>query len=137
MLYIIEGTRMKEIEEALNKKQVELGKLQREVDTLRAALGIMREQKNHTKPEIIPRSQPQMAAAVLEAAGNALHVGDIATQLDLQFGKKVAKQNLGVLLYRYAQRGKLFYKDTRKPNTYGLIKWRLLPHQQEKREVVQ
>ena len=115
---------MKEIEQALSEKLKQLEQVQREVDTLRSALQIVRDNSGRSPAPILPHSQPQMAVAILEAAGHPLHAKDIASQMRQRFGASVNKVNLGVLLYRYQQRGKHFYKVPGKPNTYGLLKWR-------------
>lgn len=122
--------RMKDIYKTLAEKQKQLELLQREIDALRLAAKILGDESVKTSPEGKP-SQPQMAVAVLEANGKPMHVHSIVEQIHKKFGVKIKTNNLAVLLYRYAQRGKHFYKDVRKGNTYGLIRWQAIAPQQE------
>ena len=117
--------RMKDIHKLLNEKRKQLEQLQRDVDALAIAAGLLSDERP-LDVEIRARSQPQLVIGILEAAGEPLHVKQIAEKLHKEFRKKVKKTNLGVLLYRYAQRGKHFYKVAGKPNTYGLLEWRPL-----------
>lgn len=118
--------RMMDIHKLLNEKRKELEQLQREVDALSIAAGLLSKEQPQLSIKYGQQSQPQLVIGILEAAGKPLHVRQIVEQLHEKFHKKVKKTNLGVLLYRYAQRGKHFYKVAGKPNTYGLLKWRSL-----------
>lgn len=111
---------MKDIYKLLADKQKQLAELQREVDALRMAAKLLGGDETVSEDS---QSQPQMVIAILEATNKPLHISQIADQMKKRFKKSVKKSNLGVLLYRYAQRGKHFYKVTGKPNTYGLLKW--------------
>ena len=64
-----------------------------------------------------------MVYSILEEVGKPMHVGQIAERIKKNFGTSIKTPNLGVMLYRYAQREKRFYKVAGKPNTYGLLKW--------------
>jgi len=75
------------------------------------------------KPREKPKSQPDMANAILDEIGKPMHVTQIAAQIKDRFGQNVKPNNLGVMLFRYAKRGSRFYKVESRPNTYGLIKW--------------
>lgn len=120
-LPVLARLRMKDIYKALQEKQQELEGLQREINALRMAIKIL-------GAEDIPKSkgkqnQPQMMVAILEANGKPMHVKHIAEQMRKQFKKSIKTNNVSVLLYRYANRGKHFHKVVGKPNTYGLIRW--------------
>jgi len=117
---------MKDIYKLLAEKRKELEQLQRDVNALTLAANLLRGEEPVTGEA---QSQPQMIVAILEAHGKAMHVSKIADEMRKRFKKSVKKSNLGVLLYRYAQRGKNFYKALNKPNTYGLIKWQALATQ--------
>ncbi len=117
--------RMKDIHKLLNEKRKELERLQREVDALAIAAGLLSNERP-VGAEVRAQSQPQLVIGILEAVGEPLHIREIVEQLHKKLRKKVKKTNLGVLLYRYAQRGKHFYKVPGKPNTYGLLNWRPL-----------
>ncbi len=127
---------MKDIYNTLAEKQKELERLQREIDALRMAVRILGSEEDTLVAEAA-QSQPQMIAAILEASGKPMHVKQLAEQIKRKFKRTVKKTNLGVLLYRYAQRGRRFYKVPGKPNTYGLIKWQALRDQQGESRVVQ
>lgn len=113
--------RMKDIYNTLKEKQRELVRLQEEIYALQMAARIL-------GAEDVPRaegerSQPQMLVAILEANGKPMHVKQIVEEMKKQFKKSVKRNNVSVLLYRYASRGKHFHKVVGKPNTYGLLKW--------------
>jgi hypothetical protein len=69
------------------------------------------------------KSQPDMVYSILEEVGKPMHVAQIVEQIKKKLGVTVNTVNLGVMLFRCAQRGTRFYKVKGKPNTYGLIKW--------------
>jgi hypothetical protein len=78
-----------------------------------------------------------MAYAVLDGVGKPMHVSQIALQIKKQFGVAIKNNNLGVMLFRYAKRGKKFYKVEGRKNTYGLIKWQALSERLEDTKVSQ
>ena len=112
---------MKDIYSVLHEKQKQLVILQREVDALRLAMKLLGEEK--LSDEDTKLSQPLMAVAILEAMGKPLHVKNIAEQMKKRFKISVKLNNLSVMLYRYATRGRHFFTSSDKPNTYGLLKW--------------
>ncbi len=113
---------MKDIYKTLAEKQKDLTALQREVDALRLAIKLLGDEG--TAPiEGQEMSQPKMVVAILQAAHRPMHVKDIAEQMKKKFKLTVKVNNLGVMLYRYAARGRHFVKIINKPNTYGLIEW--------------
>ena len=121
---VLSRWRMKDIHKLLGEKRRELERLQREVDALAIAAGLLSDERP-LDAKVRAQSQPQLVIGILEAKGEPMHVKQIAGQMK-KFKKNIKKANLGVLLYRYAQRGKHFYKVAGKPNTYGLLKWRSL-----------
>lgn len=114
---------MKQLRELLAEKKKELDRLQQEVQALQIAIGLVGGQENIPE-DIGEQSIPQVVAGILEEHGRPMHTRDIYSELHRLGRKKIKKGNLGVLLYRYAQRGRRFYKDMDRPNTYGLLKWK-------------
>src|SRR5947209_6942637 len=109
--------RMKDIYEVLTQKRREATQLQREIEALELAGRLLQGEKPTANQQ--EGSIPQKVAAILQAEGKPLHVSEIISRLKSKFKTTVKKNNLGVLLYRYAQRGSRFYKVQDKPNTYG------------------
>jgi hypothetical protein len=118
---VLRRFRMKELYDLLASKRRELQHLQKEVEALELASRLIQGEKPATQNDT---SIPQRIVAILQAEGKPMHVSKIAEALRTKFKISAKKNNLGVLLYRYAQRGSRFYKDTTKPNTYGLIEWK-------------
>ena len=111
------------IREAIAEKQQQIKKLDQEINALMVALTILEK-----TPVLIgfvseQKSQPEMAASILDAACRPMHVKQIAAQIKKNFGVTIKLNNLGVMLFRYSKRVSRFYKVKGKPNTYGLIKW--------------
>lgn len=115
-----------DIREAVEERKRQIERLQQEIRTLEAA-----EQLIRGKPREKPKSQPDMASAVLEEVGKPMHVSQIAAQVKTRFGQNIKSNNLGVMLFRYAKRGSRFYKVEGKPNTYGLVKWQQISERLE------
>lgn len=115
---------MKDLYGLLAEKQKQLTELQREVDALLLAVKLLGNDKPIAGEA---QSQPQMAVAVLEAHGKPMHVSEIASQISKRFKRSIKKANLSVVLFRYAKRGRHFYKVPGRPNTYGLLKWQIGP----------
>lgn len=115
---------MRDIHETLRQKEVQLKQLQAEVDALRLAAHLLAEDgEDATEAKTGIVSQPQMVKAVLLEAGHPLHVTEIVAAIKKKFGRKLKQPHLTALLYRYKKNGKLFYKDDRRPNTFGLLEW--------------
>jgi hypothetical protein len=108
-----------EISEAIEERKRQIKTLQTEIDALLLAADILKGSAKTDKP----KSQPDMAYAILEEVGKPMHVTQIADQIKRLFKTHIKSNNLGVMLFRYAKRGKKFYKSEEKPNTYGLLKW--------------
>ncbi len=107
-----------DIREAVEERKRQIERLQQEIRTLETAEELLK-----GRPREKPKSQPDMASAILEEIGKPMHVTQIAAQIKTKFGQNVKPNNLGVMLFRYAKRGSRFYKVEGRPNTYGLIKW--------------
>jgi HB1, ASXL, restriction endonuclease HTH domain len=111
---------MKDLQEVIAEKYRQIENLRSEINALEKAKQIIEGSSRETEK---PRSQPEMAAAILEEVGKPMHVSQIVEQMKRKYGASPKPTTLGVTMYRYAQRGRRFYKVKGKPNTYGLIKW--------------
>jgi hypothetical protein len=111
---------MRDIQEAIAQKRDQIKRLERDIEALQRAQEILLGNDQSAEK---PKSQPDMVHSILEEVGKPMHVAQIAEQMKKKFGIAVKTTNLGVMLYRYAQRAKRFYKVKGKPNTYGLLKW--------------
>jgi hypothetical protein len=110
-----------DIQEAIEDRRKQIKKLEDEIKALVFAAEIIKgDKKTETEK---PKTQPDMAYAVLEEIGKPIHVTQIADQIKRLFKIAIKANNLGVMLFRYAKRGNRFYKAEGKPNTYGLLKW--------------
>jgi hypothetical protein len=108
-----------EISDAIEERKRKIKELETEIEALVLAAEIL---KGSAKTEK-PKSQPDMAYAILEEVGTPMHVSQIAEQVRKLFKTSIKPNNLAVMLFRYAKRGSKFYKYEGKPNTYGLLKW--------------
>ncbi len=107
------------IQEAIEERRRQIKSLEQEISALQMAADIL---KSGAKTEK-PKSQPDMAYAVLEDVGKPMHVAQITAQIKKRFSANVKTNNIAVMLFRYSKRGNRFYKVQGKPNTYGLLKW--------------
>lgn len=108
------------IQEAIEERKRRIRELQQEISALEKAEEIL---NGNPTPTDKPKSQPDMAYAVLDEVGKPMHVGQVAAQIKKKFANTIKQNNLGVMLFRYSKRGNRFYKLEGRPNTYGLIKW--------------
>jgi len=111
---------MRNIREVINQKAEQIKRLERDIEALQRAEDIFSGDEKITEKR---QSQPDMVYSILEEVGKPMHVAQIAERMKKTFQISVKTANLGVMLYRYAQRETRFYKVEGKPNTYGLIKW--------------
>ena len=111
---------MKSIQEVIAEKERQIDLLREQIKSLLHAEQIMQNSSRETEK---PQSQPDIAEAILEELGKPMHVAQIVAQMKRKYHRTTKTNTLGVTLYRYAQRGKRFYKVKGKPNTYGLVKW--------------
>jgi hypothetical protein len=115
------------IQDAIDNRLKQIKQLEKEIEALQLADEILKDKVSTEKP----KTQPEMAYLVLDDIGKPMHVGQIALQIKKKFGSTIKISNLGVMLFRYAKRGKRFYKVEGKKNTYALIKWQELPERIE------
>ena len=121
------------IQEAISDREKQIKILQQEIQTLKGAEEILKGKPSTEKPQ----TQPDMAYAVLDSVGKPMHVSQIAIQIKKQFGRVIKNNNLGVMLFRYAKRGKKFYKVEGRKNTYGLVKWQEISERLESTKLAQ
>ncbi|SRR5260370_16174550 len=77
----------------------------------------------HPKKGLLdPDSDPGRARAVLEMAGQSLHVNEILKMIEEKYGKPPKRTSLVGALSRYSKQGLHFMRTA--PNTFGLIEWR-------------
>jgi hypothetical protein len=113
-----------DIYEAIEDRRKQIKKLEDEIDALVFAAEIIKgDKKTETEK---PKTQPDMAYAILEEVGKPMHVAQLAEQIKKKFSVTIRSNNLAVMLFRYSKRGNRFYKSQDKPNTYGLNKWQEL-----------
>lgn len=107
------------IEEAIEERRKRVRELQQEINALEKAAEILKGAPTHEQP----KSQPDMAYAVLEEVGKPMHVKQVAQQIKKKFSNPINLNTLSVMLFRYSKRRTRFYKLEGRPNTYGLVKW--------------
>jgi hypothetical protein len=114
---------MKSIQEILSEKLLEISRLEREIDLLRAATKIIEAERKqpilHRRSS--PISQPQMIRMVLLEQGRPLHVDQIAKFIARRFGVKLKRTDITPIVYRAIRGKKLFRKEG--TNTFGLLEW--------------
>jgi hypothetical protein len=114
---------MKSIQEILSEKLLEIARLEREIDLLRAAAKIVEAQ--HEQPishgRSSPISQPQMIRMVLLEHGRPLHVDQIAKFIARRFRVKLKRTDITPIVYRAIRGKKLFRKEG--INIFGLLEW--------------
>jgi hypothetical protein len=115
------------IQDAIDDRLKQIKQLEKEIEALQLANEILKGKVSTEKP----KTQPEMAYLVLDDIGKPMHVGQIGLQIKKKFGVTIKLSNLGVMLFRYAKRGKRFYKVQGRKNTYALIKWQELPERIE------
>jgi acyl carrier protein len=118
---------IQDIRDAIAEREKQIRFLQQEIKSLTVAAEILKGRPSTEKPQ----TQPDMAYAVLDHIGKSMHVSQIVTQIKKEFSVTIKPNNLGVMLFRYAKRGKRFYKVQGRKNTYGLIKWQELSERLE------
>jgi hypothetical protein len=115
------------IQEAIDEREKQIRLLQQEIKSLQVAAEILKGKAPTEKP----MTQPEMAYLVLEDIGKPMHVAQVVAQIKKKFATTIKANNLGVMLFRYAKRGKLFYKVQGRKNTYGLVKWQAISERLE------
>ena len=75
----------------------------------------------------------EMASAVLIDRQRIMKAKDISLAIEKRFGVHVKAHSLGTMLYRSAiERQKIFVKDPKQKNSYGLLDWTASAELQEK-----
>ena len=117
-----------DIQAAIDERKQLIKRVQDEINALEKAADILRGKAQNEKP----KTQADMAAAVLDEIGKPMHVSQIADQIKKRFQQTISPNNLGVMLFRYARRQSRFYKAKDKPNTYGLIRWQTIEERMDR-----
>lgn len=65
----------------------------------------------------------QMAEVVLEHKKQPLHTREIAKKIEEEFKEHVNVKSLSQVLHAKMSTKRVFFKDRKTPNTYGLLKW--------------
>lgn len=113
------------------KKQQELLRTRKELHALLVTLRLLEDAEATSPPSKQYMTQADAAAAVLKSARKPLHIQEIRKQLRRRFRKDIRAKVLTAVLYQYAKRGKYFYKDDSRRNTYGLVEWLVTPARAE------
>ncbi len=115
---------MKDVFSLLRQKEEQLQLLARQVEALRVAAQLIREEEKLLgKRDPDTPSQPEMIRAVLAAHGKPMHVSQISDAIRQKFNKKIKVAYLTAILYRTIKANRFFYKVKDKPNTFGLLSW--------------
>ncbi len=123
---------MKNIFEILRQKEQELSKartvcqrLEYEVAAIKLTAKLVSGDEVPPAQEAKQPSQVQMIRSVLQEKGAPLHMGEIVEGVKKKYGKRLNPQMMAAVIYRYAKRGKTFYKDSSRANTWGLLDWQI------------
>jgi hypothetical protein len=118
---------MKDIMSLLRQKEEQLKLLARQVDALRVAAQLMAEEQRLVGglPESEAPTQPEMIRTVLAEKGDPMHISKISEAIRKKYNKRFKALYLTSIIYRAIKKGKLFYKVSERPSTYGLIEWQV------------
>lgn len=118
---------MKDILSLLHQKEEQLKLLYKQVEALRVAAQLMSEEQKLVggAAESETPTQPEMIRAVLSEKGEPMHVSKISEAIRKKYSKKLKPLYLTSIIYRLMKKGKLFYKVSDKPGTFGLIEWQV------------
>lgn len=121
---IMEGLKMSDIDDTIQRLREELAVLQRAKAIIRSKtpIGAGEAPTGKGRDSIKPDSDPGRAWAVLREAGGPLHVFDIMSAIEKQTGKAPVRSSLVSALARYSKNKRIFYRA--KPNTFGLLEWK-------------
>jgi len=118
---------MTDVFSLLRQKEEQLQLLAKQVEALRVAAQLVRQEQKLLGKEEEPEtpSQPEMIRVVLTESGKAMHVSKISEAIRKKFKVKLKPLYLTSIIYRLMKAGRLFRKEG--PNTFGLLEW---PHQE-------
>lgn len=118
---------MKDIWSLLRQKEEQLKLLARQVEALRVAAQLMAEEQKLVGgvSESETPTQPEMIRAVLAEKGEPMHVSKISEAVRKKYSKRLKPLYLTSIIYRLMKKGKLFYKVSDRPGTFGLIEWQV------------
>lgn len=125
---------MKSFFEVFEQKKIELKRageqyqrLAKEVEAMQITARLLSDAEEHAGSGETGKtiSQPQMLRAVLAERGTEMHMSEMLEAVKKKFGKKLAPNVMAAVIFRYAKRNSVFYKSTLKPNTWGLLEWRV------------
>jgi hypothetical protein len=112
---------MKNVFDILRHKEIELRRLQEEVEALRIAARLLADEHDQPPATLSGKpSQVHMIRMVLDEKRQPMHVSEISTAIEKKFRVKIKPAYIGPVIHR--QLGKVFFKSDR-PNTFGLLTW--------------
>lgn len=129
--------KVKNVFKLIAKKQEEFQRVKKELEALLLTARLLEEgskPSEHTTSDDSQLTQAEMAAIVLRAEGKPLHIKEIRKRIKKKFRRDIKQKTLTAVIYVSAKRGKYFYKDTNRKNTYGLNEW-LVSGEQKKQGV--
>lgn len=119
-----------QIRSEITSREEQVTLLRSQISSLREAMKIIA--SSGTAPQQMPialgasspaaTTHPAMAVDVLRDSGQAMRVSEIAEKIKIKFGREVVRTSLSTILYKYAQKDHLFFKEPN--NIYGLLEWR-------------
>jgi hypothetical protein len=113
---------MNDVFTLLRQKEEQLQLLSRQVEALRVAAQLIREEEKLLgKKEPETPSQPEMIWAVLLENKKAMHVTEISKSIKKKYKVNLKPLYLTSIIYRCMKAGKMFRKEG--PNTFGLLEW--------------
>jgi hypothetical protein len=122
---------LSQIRSEIAAREKEVSTLREEISKLRDAMAIIASTgATQKRVDPSPRAEsaapvlthPSMAVQVLRENGHPMHVGDIVARIETKFSRQVARTSLTTILFKYAQKEHLFFKEPN--NVYGLLEWR-------------
>jgi hypothetical protein len=114
---------MNDVFSLLRQKEEQLQLLARQVEALRVAAQLIREEEKLLGKKAEPEmpSQPEMIRTVLVEYGKPMHVDQLSVAIKKKFRIKLKPLYLTSIIYRLMKAGRLFRKEG--PNTFGLLEW--------------
>jgi len=114
---------MNDVFSLLRQKEEQLQLLARQVEALRVAAQLIREEERLLGKKAEPEtpSQPEMIRTVLVEYGKPMHVDQLSAAIKKKFRIKLKPLYLTSIIYRLMKAGRLFRKEG--ANTFGLLEW--------------